>query len=87
MCDIGGKKTLLEKEKLLVTSNFSFSRHVFHRYISLVRQNAALCGNWLNLCIVLKKKRVLQLKDLTKIKLSGRLTDFLLHRYGKQVNF
>ena len=38
-------KTLLEKEKLLVTSNFSFSRNVFHCYISLVCQNAALRGN------------------------------------------
>ena len=32
-------------EKLLVTSNFSFSHNVFYSYISLVRQNAALCGN------------------------------------------
>ena len=31
--------------KLLVTSNFSFSHNVFHSYISLVRQNAVLCGN------------------------------------------
>ena len=37
--------TLVEKEKLLVTSNFSFSHNVFHSYISLVRQNVALCGN------------------------------------------
>ena len=34
-----------EKEKLLVTSNFSFSNKVFHRYISLVHQNVVLCGN------------------------------------------
>ena len=45
-CHIG-KKTLLEKEKLLVTSNFSFSHKVFHSYISLVHQNAALCVNGL----------------------------------------
>ena len=38
-------KTLREKEKLLVTSNFSFSHNVFHSYISLARQNAELCGN------------------------------------------
>ena len=31
--------------KQIVTSNFSFSHNVFHSYISLVRQNAALCGN------------------------------------------
>ena len=42
-CHIGQKWR--EKEKLLVTSNFSFSHNVFHSYISLVRQNAALCGN------------------------------------------
>ena len=40
-----GKKT--EKEKLLVTSNFSFSHDVLHSYVSLVRQNVALCGNGL----------------------------------------
>ena len=45
-CHIGSK-ALREKEKLLVTSNFSFSHSVFHSYISLVRQNAALCGNGL----------------------------------------
>ena len=37
-----------EKEKLLVTSNFSFSHNVFHSYIlSLQLQNAAMCGNGL----------------------------------------
>ena len=34
-------------EKLLVTSNFSFSHNVFHSYVSLVRQNAGLRGNGL----------------------------------------
>ena len=43
-CNIGWK-TLGEKEKLLVTSNFSFSHNVFHSYISLVHQNVALSGN------------------------------------------
>ena len=42
-----GLKTLWEKEELLVTSNVSFSHNVFHSYISLVCQNAALCGNGL----------------------------------------
>ena len=31
----------------IVTSNFSFFHHVLHSYISLVRQNVALCGNGL----------------------------------------
>ena len=35
------------KEKLLLTSNFSFSHNVFHSYISLVRQTTAFCGNGL----------------------------------------
>ena len=43
-----GWKALREKEKLLVTSNFSFPHNVFQSYISLVRQNAALCGTGLN---------------------------------------
>ena len=41
------KKTLLEMEKLLVTSNFCFSHNVFHGYISLGCQIRVLCGNGL----------------------------------------
>ena len=41
-------ENIVRKEKLLVTSNFSFSHNIFHSYISLVHQNAALCGNGLN---------------------------------------
>ena len=40
-----GWKTLREKEKFLVTGNFSFSHNVFHGYISLLHQNVVLCGN------------------------------------------
>ena len=40
-------------EKMLATTNFSFSRDVFHSYISLVHQNVALCVNGL---IDVKKK-------------------------------
>ena len=43
-----GWKTLGEKEKLLVTSNFCFSHNIFHSYISLVRQNELFCTNGLN---------------------------------------
>ena len=42
------QKTLREKEKLLVTSNFSFSHNVCHSYKSLLHQNVVLCGNGLN---------------------------------------
>ena len=40
-------KTLREKEKLLVTSNFSFSHSVFKRLVSQGRQKVSLCGNGL----------------------------------------
>ena len=39
----------VEKEKLLVTGNFSFSNSVFKRLISQGRQKVSLCGNGLNL--------------------------------------
>ena len=42
-----GRKHCEKKEKLLVPSNFSFPLNVFHNYISLVCQNAALRGNGL----------------------------------------
>ena len=43
------KKTLWEKEKLLVTSNFSFSHSVFKRLVSQGHQKVSLCGNGLTL--------------------------------------
>ena len=36
------KKTVWEKEKLLVTSNFSFSHNVFKSWLLLMRQNEYL---------------------------------------------
>ena len=42
-----GKKTRWEKEKLLFTSNFSFSHSVFKWPISQGRQKVSLCGNGL----------------------------------------
>ena len=39
---------MCEKDKLLVSSNFSFSHNVFHSYRSSVHQNGVLCGNRLN---------------------------------------
>ena len=38
-----------EKEKLLVTNNFSFSHNVFYSSIFLVHHNVALCGNGLRI--------------------------------------
>ena len=43
-----GYKTLREKEKSLVTSNFFFSPSVFKRLVSEGRQKVSLCGNGLN---------------------------------------
>ena len=40
-------KTLWEKEKLLVTSNFSFSRSVFKRPVLQTRKNQGLFGKGL----------------------------------------
>ena len=39
----------MRKGEIACYKQFSSSHNVFHSYISLVRQNAALCGNWLNL--------------------------------------
>ena len=43
-----GLKTLWEKEKLLVTSNFTFSLSVFKRLILLTRKKKGLFGKGLN---------------------------------------
>ena len=42
-----GWKTLREKEKLLVTSNFSFSHSVFKRLVLQTRKNQGLFGKGL----------------------------------------
>ena len=42
-----GLKTLCEKEKLLVTSNFSFSHSVFKRLVLQTRENQGLFGKGL----------------------------------------
>ena len=44
-----GKKTLLEKEKLLVMSNFSYSHSVFKRLVLQTRKNQGLFGKGLTL--------------------------------------
>ena len=47
-------KTLREKEKLLVTSNFSFSNNVFKSCLLLIRQNEYLWSKGLirKLCLI-----------------------------------
>ena len=46
-----------EKEKLLVTSNFSCFYNVFLSYISLVRHNTVLCGNGLIVLLYCKQEQ------------------------------
>ena len=45
--DLIGFKTLWEKEKLLVTSNFFFSHSVFKRLVLQTRENQGLFGKGL----------------------------------------
>ena len=52
-----GKKTLWEKEKLLVTSNFSFSLSVFKRVVLQTHKNQGLFGKGLNVTQVLLKEK------------------------------
>ena len=51
-----GLKTLWEKEKLLVTSNFSFSHSIFKRLVAQGRQKVPLCGNGLMACVRTRKE-------------------------------
>ena len=46
-CSLNGLKTLCEKEKLLVTSNFSFSHSVFKRLVLQTHKNQGLFGKGL----------------------------------------
>ena len=43
-CSLNGLKTMCEKEKLLITSNFSFSHSVFKRLVLQTRENQGLFG-------------------------------------------
>ena len=43
-----GHKTLWEKEKLLVTSNFSFSHSVFKKFVLQTHKDQGLFGKGLN---------------------------------------
>ena len=45
-----GKKTLWEKEKLHVMSNFSFSHSVFERFVLQTRKNQGMFGKGLTHC-------------------------------------
>ena len=47
-CSSNGQKTLWEKEKLLVMSNFSSSHRGFKRLVLQTRKNQGLFGKGLN---------------------------------------
>ena len=46
---------IVRKGEFSCYKQFSFAYHVFHSYVSLVRQNVALCGNGLVAIIPLKQ--------------------------------
>ena len=46
------KKTLWEKDKLLITSNFSFSHSVFKRLVLQTRKNQGLFGKGLSQILI-----------------------------------
>ena len=50
---------MVRKGEIACYKQFSFSHNVFHSYISLMRQNAALCGNGLNICLLQVRVREL----------------------------
>ena len=64
---------------LLVISNFSFSHTVFHIYISLVRQDVALCGNGLSFIWSVAEAVVEIHSHIDRAVLLGYLTLVLLY--------
>ena len=72
---LNGKETLWEKEKLLVTSNFSFSHSVFKRLVSHGSQKVSLCGNELITKFVIK---ILQKEHRYTVLTLSQTTNFRL---------
>ena len=56
-------KTLCEKEKLLVASNFSFSRSVFKRLVWQTRKNQGLFGKGLMMIEKLNCMKIMEFKS------------------------
>ena len=65
-------KTLWEEEKLLVTSNFSFSHNVFKSFLVLMRQNEYLWSKELTLHITTQHKPQKKKKKNHKKSLWGK---------------
>ena len=64
------EKTLWEKEKLLIMSNFSFTHSVFKRLVLQTCKNQGLLGKWLSLFPVV----------FTRILESNTTSDWLTHK-------
>ena len=72
-------KTLWEKEKLLVTSNFSFSHSVFKRLVLQTRKNQGLFGKGLN-----DFERERQTERQRRLICSGPIVEIHLHTNWKK---
>ena len=82
-CSSNGQKTLWEKEKLLVTSNFSFSHSVFKRLVLQTGKNQGLFGKGL-----MKKKVVPTLQQEVKVKVDIVTSDDIkIYNTGKFPDF
>ena len=84
-----GKKTLMEKEKLLIMSNFCFSHSVFKRLVSQGRQKVSLCGNGLKLLPFTKQflhymDSGLFVESLTHYHTIPHFVTLMIYSYGKQ---
>ena len=72
-------KTLWEREKLLGTSNFSFSHSVFKRHVSQGRQKVSLCGKVLNRKKINEQSRKRHVKEEQKTVHLGYKEDLTLY--------
>ena len=72
-------KTLWAKEKLLVTSNFSFAHVVFERLVLQTRKNQGLSGKGLNKLSLSKPTNVVFLL-LHNCAVCIKIDDVLKHR-------
>ena len=72
-----GYKTLLKKEKLLVTSTFSFSQCVFKRLILQAHKNKGLLGKGL--------KKIISTYQIEHIQDHAKFTGVLIYTVHKEI--
>ena len=79
-------KTLWEKEKLLVTSNFSFSHNVYYplgeHSAIFIRLEIVICKVWKSLKFVVWERVKLALKNVTKLA-KGSLNNIFQDSFNK----